>query len=444
MGDNGGVAVALSEFDGAEGFGEGADLVHLNENRVGAAEFDALFEVLDVGNEEVVADELAVFADEVGENLPAFPVAFGHAVFDGVDGIFFNEFLEEFGLLCAGELGSVCALLPRVVVNAVVEEFGGSAVETDGHVAAGHVACLFDSLDDNVEGVFSAVEGGSEAAFVANGGAEAAGLEDALEVVEYFGAHADAFAEGACADGANHEFLEADGGVGVSAAVDDVHHRHGEHVGVASADVLVEGKVEVVGGSLCNGEGNAEDCVCAEVALGVGAVEGEHGLVDSNLVEGAHAYEGLSDGAVDVGYGFEDAFAHVAGFVAVAELKGFVNARGSARGNGSAAFGAGFEDYVYFNSGVAARVEHLTTNDFFNFHSCNNFLCRMLVFRICFPARAGFYRRKFTNFPAIKQKNPQPEAGPRIFYDLFIGISGCKPSKRSFRLRGCRGRFRGL
>ena len=54
-GDDSGVAVALSEFDGAEGFGERTDPVNLNEDGVCAAELDAFFEVLDVGDEEVVA-----------------------------------------------------------------------------------------------------------------------------------------------------------------------------------------------------------------------------------------------------------------------------------------------------------------------------------------------------------------------------------------------------
>ncbi len=140
----------------------------------------------------------------------------------------------------------------------------------------------------------------------------------------------------------------------MSAAVDDVHHGHGECVGVAATDVFVEGKVEVVGSGFCHSEGNAEDGVCAEVRFGGGAVESEHFFVDGNLVESAHANEGGSDYVVDVGYCFEHAFAHVAGFVAVAELEGFVNAGRCAGGNGSAAESAGFEDYVYFNSGVAA------------------------------------------------------------------------------------------
>ena len=122
MRDNCGIAIALCKFDGAEGFSERANLINLYEDRVGAAFVDTALEVLDVGYKEVVADELATVADEVGKNFPALPVVLVHAVFDGVDGEFLHERLEEFGLLLAGKLGCALALFPGVVVNAVMIE----------------------------------------------------------------------------------------------------------------------------------------------------------------------------------------------------------------------------------------------------------------------------------------------------------------------------------
>ena len=52
------VGVAGGELDGVEGLGERADLVDLDEDRVGRAGVDAAGEPLGVGDEEVVADEL--------------------------------------------------------------------------------------------------------------------------------------------------------------------------------------------------------------------------------------------------------------------------------------------------------------------------------------------------------------------------------------------------
>ena len=110
------------------------------------------------------------------------------------------------------------------------------------------------------------------------------------------------------------------------AAVDDVHHGHGEHVCVATADIFVEGKVEVVGSGLGNGERNTEDGVGTEVRFCVCTVEGKHCLVNLDLVESAHAYESLGDRTVNVGDCLENAFTHVTVFVTVAEFESFVHA----------------------------------------------------------------------------------------------------------------------
>ena len=57
-----------------EGFAEGADLVHLYKDRVGGLGVDALLQdTLHVGDEKVVADELALVADHVGQLLSSRP-----------------------------------------------------------------------------------------------------------------------------------------------------------------------------------------------------------------------------------------------------------------------------------------------------------------------------------------------------------------------------------
>ncbi len=177
-----------------------------------------------------------------------------------------------------------------VVVNAVLVELRSGAVEADGHVLAGFVACFADSFDYYVEGIFGAVEGRSETAFVADCRREAAGFEHFLKVVEHLCAHAYSLVVAAGAHGTDHEFLETDGGVRVRTAVDDIHHRNGQHICVATADVLVKGQIQIVGSSLCNSERNAKNCICAKIALGVSAVKSQHFFIDCNLVESAHPF----------------------------------------------------------------------------------------------------------------------------------------------------------
>ena len=119
----------------------------------------------------------------------------------------------------------------------------------------------------------------------------------------------------------------------MSTAVDDVHHGNGEHIAVASADVFIEGKVEIVGSSLSYGKRHAKDGVSAEVAFSFGAVESDHCLINRNLIESAHAYETFGNGAIDIGNCLEHALAHVAGLVAVAKLERFVFACRRSGGN---------------------------------------------------------------------------------------------------------------
>ena len=63
--DDAGVAEAAGQFDGFEGLGDGADLVDLDQDGVGDLLLDSLLEALGVGDEEVVADELDLVAEDV-------------------------------------------------------------------------------------------------------------------------------------------------------------------------------------------------------------------------------------------------------------------------------------------------------------------------------------------------------------------------------------------
>src|SRR5690606_7256842 len=218
-------------------------------------------------------------------------------------------------------------------------------------------------------------EVGGEAALVADGGLEALGLENLLEGVEHFAAGAEGVGEGVEVDRTDHELLEVDGGVGMGAAVHDVHHGNGQDLGVGAAEVFVEGLAKGTGGGVRGGEGDAEDGVGAELRLGGGAVELDHGVVDADLVAGVEADELGGDDALDVVDGGEHAFAEEAGLAvdalgellggegAVAQFVRFVLAGGGARGNGGAADGAVGEDDVDFDGGIAAGVDDLAGGD---------------------------------------------------------------------------------
>ena len=60
--------------------------------------------------------------------------------------------------------------------------------------------------------------------------------------MERFGSHSQSFGEVLCADGHNHKFLKVNVIVRVLAAVKDVHHWHRENIGVATAQIAVQGQ----------------------------------------------------------------------------------------------------------------------------------------------------------------------------------------------------------
>src|SRR5580658_7413995 len=95
MADDGPIAVLRGDADAIERLGERADLVELDENRVRRAGLDAAAQALDVGHEEVVADDLNARADPLGEKLPALPVVLGKAILDRHDGIFARELFVD-------------------------------------------------------------------------------------------------------------------------------------------------------------------------------------------------------------------------------------------------------------------------------------------------------------------------------------------------------------
>jgi hypothetical protein len=122
--DHGGVAGALGHLDGGEGFGQRADLVDLDEDRVGDALVDAFLQDLGVGDEQVVAHQLHLLAQALGQQLPAVPVAFGHAVFDADDGVLVAPGGQHVGPL--GRRRSAQAFAFQVVLAVLVELAGGA------------------------------------------------------------------------------------------------------------------------------------------------------------------------------------------------------------------------------------------------------------------------------------------------------------------------------
>ncbi len=187
--------------------------------------------------------------------------------------------------------------------------------------------------------------------------------------MEDLGTHANGLCLVSSTDGTDHEFLESDGSVGVSATVDDVHHGNRENIGVGAAEVAVQRHAQFCGSSLGNSQGNAQDGVGAQLALGSGAVQLDHGLIDGALLSSVHADDLGSDYLVHIVYGLENALAAIALFVSITELQGLVLTGGSARGNGSYTNKTGIKGNFNFDGRISAGIQDLSTENGYDLHN---------------------------------------------------------------------------
>ena len=160
---------------------------------------------------------------------------------------------------------------------------------------------------------------GAKPALVAEPGAQPAALEDRLQRVVDPDALLQRLGEGGRADRRDHELLDVDVAVGMGAAVEDVHHRHRQQMGVRPTDVTEERQLGRLRGRLGDRERDSEDRVGAQRRLVRRAVQVDHHLVDDALLVGLDAEQRLTDDLVDRLDGLADALAAVPGS-AVAEL----------------------------------------------------------------------------------------------------------------------------
>ena len=128
-------------------------------------------------------------------------------------------------------------LFLELVTRSVREEFGRRSIKRECHIRARLVASALDGRQDQIQCGRGACDVRSEPALVAKPGGQTLLLEHRLQRVVHLGAPPQRLLEAGGADRGHHEFLDVDAGVGVCAAVEDVHHRHRKDVCVGTAEV---------------------------------------------------------------------------------------------------------------------------------------------------------------------------------------------------------------
>ena len=185
--------------------------------------------------------------------------------------------------------------------------------------------------------------------------------------MEDLSAHPQGFLPALGPHGHDHELLNVHVVGGVGPAVEDVHHRHGEGLGIDAAQVSVQRQPQALAGGLGAGQGGPQNGVGPQAALVGGAVQLDEELVDVGLIQDVQADEGLGDVMVDILHGLGGTLAQVTGRVAIPELTGLILPGGGAGGHSGPTHGAVVQGDFHFHRGVAPGVQDFpaqNVNDF--------------------------------------------------------------------------------
>ncbi len=206
---------------------------------------------------------------------------------------------------------------------------------------------------------------GREAALVADPGGQPVLLEHRLERLVGLRPPAQRLGERRGADRGDHEFLHVDVGVRVRPAVEDVHHRHRQHVRAGAAQVAEQLQSGRVGRGPGDRHRHPDDRVGTQPGLARRAVQVDQRLVDQALVIGLVAEQLVLDLLGDRVHGPADRLAAVLG-PAVAQLDRLEGTRGRAARHTRAADRAVVEHDLDLNGRVAPGVQDLPGMDRFN------------------------------------------------------------------------------
>ena len=231
MGDDGLIAVALGQLDAVQGFGEGADLVGLDQDGVAGSIVDPLAQALHVGDEQVVPHQLHPAAQTLGQGRPALPVLLPQGVFDGEDGVLVHQVFPVFDHILRGEL------LPPLGQAVPVPLHPLAAGGVQGQLYLAPIACLFNGGQHRLNGSFIAGKVRSKTALVPHAGRQALGLQLGAQGVGDFRAPAQPLPKTGGFHRDDHKLLDVDIVPCVGAAVEDVHHGPGQLVGAGPTQV---------------------------------------------------------------------------------------------------------------------------------------------------------------------------------------------------------------
>ena len=182
--------------------------------------------------------------------------------------------------------------------------------------------------------------------------------------MEYFDAHAQGFGKTRGAEGNDHELLQVDGIVGVRAAIQNIHHGHGQQPRACASQIAIERRAPGCRCRARGGQRNGQDRIGAQTALIRRAIEIDHDAIDGGLLRGFVPVKRRGDFLAYVSDRIANALAEIARLIAIAQLDGFMLAGRSAGGHGGLPPAAVGEKDFSFHGRVPAGIQDFDPGNF--------------------------------------------------------------------------------
>ncbi len=88
------VASIFGHFDRVQRLAQRADLIELDQNRIGDIVVDTALQDCSIGHEQVVAHQLYTVTNQFGQGRPAVPVALVHTIFNRDDRVALSQAIQ--------------------------------------------------------------------------------------------------------------------------------------------------------------------------------------------------------------------------------------------------------------------------------------------------------------------------------------------------------------
>ena len=180
-------------------------------------------------------------------------------------------------------------------------------------------------------------------------------------------APAECLTEALRTDRHNHEFLYVNIIRGMCAAVQNVHHWHGQLVRLHATNVAIQRHIERRSSRARRSQRYRKNCICTQLGFILAAIDLQHLAVNFFLRKRVHSNQRSGNRLVYIANSLQNALPAIALRVAVAQFMRFINARRCTGGNQCRSLCSTLEYNLRLHGRIPTRIHHFSGNNLCDF-----------------------------------------------------------------------------